>query len=191
MNANTNVLIPGAAIGGGFYAGALLVQGVLFGVIVAPKAEGEHDDIRWNKNLKSVAAAQSYYDGLANTKAMAEAGSELAKWALGLRIGGHDDWHIPSRDALELIYRNLKPHDDENTAYYRSGENPTSSPVGYPYTDDLPAQTDAEAFKDGGAEAMEQAWYWSSTEYAPYDDCAWLQGFFSGGQDYAPQAHRL
>src|SRR5690348_9212708 len=82
------ILIPGAAMAGGFFAGQIRIGQDLFAVIVAPKAGGEHADTPWNKSLKTVEGAQSYFDGRANTEAMATAGSEVAQWAKGLRIDG-------------------------------------------------------------------------------------------------------
>jgi len=176
------VLIPGAAFGGGFYAGQLLVNGQAFALIASPKAEGEHEDAPWNKSTKMVEDAQSYFDGRTNTAAMAKAGSKLAQWALDLRIGGCDDWYLPSRDELELCYRNLKPSIDENWTH-RHGENPSSVPVGYPYTERFPLQTEAEAFQDGKPEAFDAVWYWSSTQSASDSASAWHQHFLNGGQD--------
>ncbi len=162
MNAPaTNIAVPtiaGTPYGGGFYAGRILVGDHLFALIVAPKDGGEHDDTIWNKSLKAVTGAGSYFDGLANTRAMAEAGSKLAKWALGLTLNGESDWYLPSRDELEILYRNLKPGTGENYAW-RNGDNPSSVPAGYPYTSSLPAQTDVSQFRAGGAEAFEEAWY--------------------------------
>jgi hypothetical protein len=86
---------------------------------------------------------------------MAEAGSPLAQWARGLDINGNTDWCIPARDVLELGYRHLKPTTYENSCSFRDGDNPSSIPAGYPYTEQLPAQTAAEAFREGGAEAFE------------------------------------
>jgi hypothetical protein len=173
--------IPGTPYGGGFYAGRFLDGNHLFALIVAPKVDGEHDDALWNKSTKAVAGAVSYFDGMANTRAMAEAGSNIAKWALGLNLNGESDWYLPSRDELEIIYRNLKPGTRENYGY-RSGDNPSGVPAGYPYTAALPGQTDAEQFHVGGAEAFEEAWYWTSTQFAPNDVCAWAQGFVYGDQ---------
>lgn len=177
--------VIGAAFEGGFFFGLVLVDGRQHAIIVSPKAEGEHDRAPWNKGMKRIDGALSYNDSFANTVAMAEAGSAIAKWARAARIGGFDDWAIPARDVLELIYRNGKPHADENSCYYRSGENPSSVPVGYPYTEALPAQTSVEAFRTGGAEAMEEAAYWSSTQYEASNDYAWAQNFDNGIQyDY-------
>ena len=148
-------------------------------LIVAPKAEGETKGT-WLDRYEAVPDARFAGDGLANTAAMAEAGSQLAAWARGLRIGGFDDWYLPSRDELELMYRNLKPTDHKNSASYRDGENASSLPVGLAYTEERPAQTRVEAFRKGGVEAMEAEWYWASTQYSP--NIAWCQDFAYGNQ---------
>jgi len=177
--------VPGTPYGGGFFYGRIIDGDHLFALIVAPKDGGEHDDTIWNKSLKAVTGASSYFDGMANTRAMAEAGSELAKWALGLQINGESDWYLPSRDELEILYRNLKPGTRENYEW-RNGDNPSSVPAGYPYTAKLPGQTAAEQFRAGGAEAFEEgfeeAWYWTSTQSAPHDVFAWAQYFRDGYQ---------
>lgn len=180
--ANQVPTVIGTPFEGGFYAGRFTMHGLIFALIVAPKVEGSHGTAVWNKSLKAVKDAESYFDGAANTKAMAEAGSNLAKWAFELNISGHTDWYLPSRDELELCYRNLKPGSGENSASFRDGENPSSVPVGYPYTDELPAQTTAEPFRDGGPEAFDRDWHWSSTSSAQNAACAWGQGFGYGYQ---------
>jgi hypothetical protein len=185
MNAPAAIqTIIGTAMGGGFYAGRIRVGDDIFALIVAPKVEGEHEDAAWNTSAKSIEGALSYFDGHANTIAMAEGGSDLAKWALDLRIGGNDDWYLPSQDELEILYRNLKPTADKNWCYARSGINLSAAIPTYPYTPDFPVQTLAEVFQQGGSEAFEQEWYWSSTQHASYSDCAWSQHFSYGYQDY-------
>jgi hypothetical protein len=175
--------IIGTSMGGGFYAGRIRVADLVFALIVAPKSEGEHKDTVWNKSAKRVDGALSYCDGAANTKAMAEAGSKLAKWALDLRVGGNDDWYLPSQDELEVIYRNLKPTPAENYLYGRSGINVSAVTPTYPYTPVLPAQTQAEAFRAGGSEAFDPVWHWSSTQHAANADSAWSQNFNNGNQN--------
>jgi hypothetical protein len=165
------------------FAGKILIPGQgVYGIIVAPKALGHHDDTAWAKSTKSVPGASSFFDGLANTRAMAEAGSKLAQWALGLAIDGQSDWYLPSRDELELCYRAFKPTTDEN--YCWRGDNPSSVPVGYAYSPESPAQTEIKAFRKDGAEAFERAWYWTSTQSAGGAGYAWMQGFDDGTQDY-------
>jgi hypothetical protein len=174
--------ILGAPFEGGFYAGRIQVDGVPHILIVAPKAEGEHNDAAWLDSDDRVAGADSYCDGMKNTIAMAEAGSELANWARGLAIGGRTDWYIPSQDELEVLYRNLKPTKRKNSLYGRSGVNVSALPPTYAYTEDLPAQTAAPTFSEGGEQAFADEWYWSSTQHASDDGYAWNQVFGNGLQ---------
>jgi Protein of unknown function (DUF1566) len=181
MNAPQRISLPliGSQIGGGTNAGLYIDGQNLCACIVAPKADGEFEPSIWNKSLKLIDGARSFVDGLTNTQEMAAAGSKLAEKVLALRIGGHDDWHIPARDQLELVYRNLKPGAGTNWVY-RNGDNPSAVPPGYPYTEQSPAQTTIEAFRTGNAEALEDAWYWTSTQYA--SSGAWVQFFDYGVQ---------
>ncbi len=98
---------PGAKFEGGFFAGRFFIGAQPHALIVAPKAEGQIAPMPWNGSLKNVSGAMSYCDGLANTQAMAKAGSELAKKVLALRIGGFEDWHLPSRLQLLVVYHEL------------------------------------------------------------------------------------
>jgi hypothetical protein len=174
----------GTPFEGGFFAGVFqLDDGTRCGLIVAPKAEGEHPDHGWIDDYKAVPGAQSSNDGLANTIAMAEAGSGLAQWARDIRIGGFKDWYLPSQEELEILYRNLKPTTRENYCYARSGINLAAVPPTRPYRPADPVQTSAEAFREGGSEAFDDIWYWSSSQHAADSDCAWFQHFASGGQD--------
>lgn len=197
MNTNTaehlNDILPaiGEPYAGGFYVGQIMSNGERYVLIVAPKAEGEHDDVEWHAECSNIPGAQSYCDGLANTQAMAEAGSALAQWALGLNIDGHADWYLPSQDELELCYRALKPTADKNYPYGRSGINASAVPPTYPYTADAPAQTPVEAFQAGGTEAFDDAWYWSSTQHASSSDDAWCQYFGYGDQDIISKDNQL
>jgi hypothetical protein len=164
----------GAAFENGYYAGRIRIDGVPYAIVVPPKAESEHEPVVWNKGLKRVAGAESFYDGLANTKAMAKAGSSIATWALDRKL------YIPSRDELELLYRAFKPGAETNWCF--RGDNPSSDPVGYAYSPKVPGQTKIQAFRAGAAEAFEKNWYWSSTQYAGDGDYAWLQHFSHGNQ---------
>jgi len=175
--------ILGTSMDGGFYAGRIYVGEQPFALIVAPKTEGEHDETKWIAEYKDVPGSLSYFDGLANTKAMAEAGSKLAKWALDLRIGGLDDWYLPAQDEMEIIYRNLKPTAQPNSCYARSGINLSAITPTRPYTPDFPLQTPAEAFRAGGEQAFEAEWYWSSTQHASASVNSWYQDFINGYQD--------
>ena len=174
--------IIGTPFAGGFYAGTIRIDGALHALIVAPKAEGQHEDTEWNSSRDNVTGALSYNDGLANTKAMSEAGSALAQWSLGLNIGGFSDWYLPSLDEQEIIYRSLKPTEEKNYCWARSGINLNAAEPAAPYTPDSPIQTTAEAFQAGGAEAFDPVWYWTSTQHAAGSSCAWVQYFGYGSQ---------
>ncbi len=174
----------GTQLEGGFFAGAFILNGEEFGLIIAPKAEGHREDIEWNGSSRSVEGALSYNDGAANTDAMAAEGSELAQWAKNLQIGGFSDWYLPSQDELELCYRHMKPGTDENSCYGRSGINMSATPQTRPYTPTFPVQTEVELFRGEGGEAFDERAYWSSTQFAGNESGAWAQGFDVGGQGW-------
>ena len=185
---------------GGFYAGRIVVDGKTYALVVAPKAEGEHSGLPWKKDWKKpTPGAQSLCDGRANSGAMTDGGHPAAQWCRDLKIGAFDDWYLPSRDELEILYRNLKPTDADNWTYESrlkrqgaepgeyngvddngNGHNASSDPVGTPYTDSVPEQTTSALFLEGGEQAFEAAWYWSSTEFG--SDTAWGQSFGDGYQ---------
>lgn len=175
-------LAPGTPFEGGFFGGIVHIGDALYALIVAPKADGE-TKLPWIHDYKAVPGALAYDDGKANTLAMLEAGSTLAKWATDLRIAGHADWYLPSQDELEILYRNLKPTTDENSCYARSGINLSAAVPTRPYTPTHPVQTPADAFQSGAAEAFDSNWYWSSTQHAATSDYAWSQNFDDGNQD--------
>jgi hypothetical protein len=167
-----NALAHGTPFEGGFYGGVIVIPN-------APKANS-YSGI-WLPSYKDVPGAASCFDSMANTRAMAEAGSPIAKIALEANINGFTDWCIPARDALEMGYRHLKPTKRENSCSFRDGDNPSSLLAGYPYTETNPVQTVAEAFREGGSEAFEPVWHWSSTQYS--SSYAWGQHFYNGGSD--------
>lgn len=164
---------------GGFFSGTVRINDALFGVITAPKAEGQYSGI-WLPSYDDVPGATSCFDSKANTIAMAAAGSPIAQKALATTINGHSDWVIPARDVLEIQYRAHKPTTEKNYGY-RSGDNASSVPAGYPYTGTFPAQCQDPLFQEGGSEAFDTDWYFSSTQCSPYG--AWIQGFGGGHQN--------
>jgi hypothetical protein len=148
---------------GGFYGGQVRVGDNVLAVVWAPEAEGEVIG-KYLDCYLNVPGAVSLSDSMANTLAMAEAGSVLAQKALATNIGGHTDWCVPARDVLEMGYRYLKPTTEENSCCRLDGENLNSVPVGSRYAKTNPAQSSVEAFQEGNAEAFEDGWYISSTQ---------------------------
>jgi hypothetical protein len=170
----------GQIYGGGFVTGITRdpVTGQRFLNITAGAA---HELVgKWGEYGEKVEGADSFTDSLANTQAMAAAGSELAAKVLALSIEGFTDWAIPARDVQELQYRHFKPTTEENWAGARSGDNPNSEPVGLLYSEEDPAQTVHAAFQEGGSEAFRDTWYWSSSQRSATS--AFTMYFDDGGQ---------
>lgn len=167
----------GSPIAGGFFTGIIQSGDQQFAIITSPKSAEVVG--KWGKYGEKIDSA-SVNDCQANSQAMAASESELAQQVLALEINGFSDWVIPSRDAVELQYRHFKPTDDENYCSFRDGDNPSSVPPGYLYTDESPAQTSIDVFKAGGEEAFEPAWYWTSTQYSANN--AYSQDFEDGHQ---------
>jgi hypothetical protein len=178
---STAIPAVGDFIEAGYFAGVIQIDGRRFGVVVAPKAQGETKST-WGKYGEFLDSASHVADGPANTAAMADADSPAAKWVQNLDINDHKDWYVPSRDEIELIYRHLKPGTGENRCSFRDGDNPSSLPPGLPYTERDPMQTSVEIFRAGGAEAFEEAWYMTSSQSSAY--IAFVQDFSDGSQSY-------
>ncbi|NDU91584.1 MAG: DUF1566 domain-containing protein [Ferrovum sp.] len=176
---------------GGFFAGLIRSNGEIRALILAPKALGEKAPSIWIPDYEDVPGAKSFHDGMANTKAMAEAGSKLAKWALDLDIDGFNDYYIPALDEQEILYRAFKPTTDTNSQWARSGINLSAVEPTWPYTEDFPAQTALDDFKAGGSESFEADWYWTSTQHAADSDSAWFQYFTFGYQDSWGKGRKL
>lgn len=189
MNTVSRSEIPtvGAPFGGGFYTAEIMMHGAVYALITA----GKEAEIKgtWGKYGEKIDGASSFVDGLANTAALAAAGLEIAIKVRAMDLGGNDDWAIPARNQQEAQYRNLKPTKQENWCSYLDGYNPDSVPAGELYTDTAPAQTTAEAFRDGGAESLEAAWYWSSTQSSAYG--AFDQHFHHGSQSYCSKHYEF
>ena len=164
------VTIPeiGQPFGGGFFSGITRdpETGKRYLNITAG---AEHELVgAWGEYGEKIEGASSFTDSLANTEAMAAAGSELAQKVLALNIGGFTDWAIPARDVQELQYRHFKPTTEANWEYSRSGDNPNSEPVGLLYSEESPTQTSIEAFREDGPEAFQARAYWSSSQRSAY-----------------------
>lgn len=152
-----DIFIPaiGAAFGGGFFAGEMIVGGQRYALVVAPKVGGEEAKLQY-KTTNNHDGADSDDDGLANSERLNDTGHPAAQFCRSLQISGFDDWYLPSRDELAMLCRNLGPT----------------------------RKTTPALFKSGNTDAFEEDWYWSSTEHASYSDGAWYVDFSYGGQNY-------
>jgi len=179
----------GLPYGGGYYAGKFITGGVTYALIVAPKAQGgEYSNLAWKTSNTTTAGTTSINDGLANTNAMIAAGASAhpaANFCNNLNINGYDDWYLPAKGELEILYRYLKPTTDANST--SSGANTSSVPTTGNYTSGSPAQTSATIFRTGNSEAFTSNYYWSSTEYS--STYGWLQSFSDGNQTYTTKTN--
>lgn len=171
----------GTPFGGGYYAGRINIGGQIYAIVVAPKALGGEapEGLFWKTSNTTTAGTTSTNDGWANTQAMETAGianHPAGQFCRGLSIGGYNDWYLPSRDELEILYRNFKPTTTSNNT--SSGANPSSVPPTSNYTSVDPARTSVVLFRQGGAEAFRtDNYYWSSTQFGVQ---AWFQLFNNG-----------
>ncbi|MGF6095728.1 DUF1566 domain-containing protein [Pseudomonas sp. 18175] len=156
----------GQPYGGGFVTG--ITRDTPTGQLYLNITAGGQYELRgaWGKPGKLIEGADSFTDSRANTGAMAAAGSELARQTLNLNIGGFNDWAIPARDVQELQYRHFKPGFYTNHVGACSGVNPSSVPVGMPYSEEEPPQTAHPGFRPGEPEAFHGLWWMTSTQYS-------------------------
>ena len=192
--------VAGQAYQGGFFAGKIVVGGSTYALVVAPKASGENTSRQWKTSNDTTAGTLSLNDGLSNSNAMNNASHPAAQFCRALTIGGYSDWYLPSRDELEIVYRNCKLDSTVNRVIASrvvtwgsggyngidsngNGYNANSLPVGTAYTASNPTTSVSAAYVTGGAEAFSTSYYWSSTGFTATG--AWYQSFNFGDQDYS------
>ena len=107
---------------GGIYAGIMAGRDGQpdYHLILAPAEAGSFNDVEWGPYGKSIDGADSYFDGVANTAAMATADIDLAKRILALQIDGHADYHLPSQAEAHLLAANLKDQFEQDDWYWTS-----------------------------------------------------------------------
>ncbi|NWC24039.1 hypothetical protein HX787_20415 [Pseudomonas tolaasii] len=98
----------GQPFAGGFYAGRIYFEDSEYALIDAGR-EFECTAHWWEQEgpRPRIRGSQHRYDGMANTKAMAEEGSAIARKVLGMNVRGSWGWHIPSIEELNLLRANL------------------------------------------------------------------------------------
>jgi hypothetical protein len=145
----------GSPLAGGFFGGEIAIDGARFALIVAPKDAGEKMGMEYKlKDRFTTDNTTSDDDGRLNTALICDENHPAAHFCSSLQVGGFDDWYLPSRDELAMLWRNLGPT-RKNTP---------------------------EQFKEDDPEAFGTSWYWSSTEHAQDSNTAWFVGFLNGSQ---------
>lgn len=129
--------VIGEAFGGGFYAGDIEDGGQWYKLIVSD-TEADVNNLKWMDPRGDWPQAASNTDGPSNTLSMAGvARFGAGNHCLDYRGGGFDDWYMPARSELQVIYNNL-------------GHN-KNPPAG---------------FESGGAQAFQASYYWCSTQHS-------------------------
>ena len=177
----------------GYFSGVIRVRDCAYLVLVAPKSTER--STQFKTKYSRTPGIQLVNDGWSNTNAMNNNEHPAAQYCRSLNVSGHTNWYLPSRDELELCYRNLKPTDCGNTTYpartlssnlsLANGANLNSIPTGAAYTETDPARTIVTAFQAGSVEAFSLDWYWTSTEYSSITNASLLQNFSSGNQAWS------
>ena len=177
---------------GGYFAGVIRVKDCAYVILVAPKSTER--SAQFKTKYSRAPGIQLVNDGWSNTNAMNNNEHPAAQYCRSLNVSGHADLYLPSRDELELCYRNLKPTDCGNTTYpartlssnlsLANGTNLNSIPTGAAYTETNPARTIVTAFQGRGADAFNDIAYWTSTESTTYTNISLIQHFDNGFQDW-------
>ncbi len=95
---------------GGMYAGVIRGEPGRpdYHLIVPTSPDAEVESITYGPADQVVDGANSEYDGRANTLSLVNAGGHpAADWAHSLQIGPHDDFYLPSRRELRLLWTNV------------------------------------------------------------------------------------
>ena len=109
-------LTVGQPLGGGFYIGDISDDGVKYHLIVAPKATGE----AVKKWIGTTMVATSKTNGPGNTAVILNNQTTTfpaAQFCADLRIGGFDDWYLPSKDELAVAWKAKKALADIGEAF--------------------------------------------------------------------------
>jgi hypothetical protein len=178
--------------------------GERYALVVAPKSLEDATGPKWDSQDRTGEAGSfTRWDGLSSTDSILaknDTSYEAFEHIRSIRSSdlvpsdGGSDWYLPAMDELEIIYRNLKPVTADNATGTRTrafpgsqdfGFNPSSDPTGSAYTaTGEPFQTSVTDFQNGGAEAVDLNFYWSSTD-ADEGGRVWDQRFtFSGDEGF-------
>jgi hypothetical protein len=105
---------------GGIYVGLLRAPEGDCALILCDDGHGHFEDREWGPYPSTIDGAASYFDGRANTQAMAAGGSALATDILALDLAGFKDWYLPAQAELQLARANASDHFEQGDYYWTS-----------------------------------------------------------------------
>ena len=94
---------------GGQYIGNVVVGDDTYGIIAGLSAGQAPSKLQWKTDNTATAGTDSLVDGWANTLAMIAAGElahPAARYCRNYDGGGFDDWYLPARNELNLMWTN-------------------------------------------------------------------------------------
>lgn len=91
---------------GGIFAGIMRGENGQPDYYLIVPTNTENPQLEWGGHGKETANANHEFDGLANTKALADGSHPAADWAARLNINGFNDYYLPARRELSLCYAN-------------------------------------------------------------------------------------
>lgn len=156
--------VIGSAWQGGFYGGRIIINGVLYGLVVSPKATGQ-GYLAYRTSGAAFSGNTSTYDGWAIRANMIAAGISdfpAQSACMAMTVGGFTDWYMPSKLEMEIIYRNLKPSTTTNNT--SSGANAYAVPQTANYASATPTRTTVTAFRTTGTEFFNSSYYFTATQ---------------------------
>ena len=188
---------PGTAMAGGYFGGQSNDGGTIYNLIVAPVADGQYPGggsggtpttVQYKTTNSADAPSATFQNevyGSGATTAGNDSFHPAFQWASALNIGGFNDWYIPAKNELSVLYFFLKPTTAGNNTSTGSNANSVS-----PYTPNtnygtgFPSQTTSTLFQSAGSESFAAStYYWTSTENAGSTANAYAQNFIDGEQN--------
>lgn len=155
----------GDAYEGGFYYGQITIDGVIYNLVLSPRASGEVPASVYKNDALGFTGNTSLNDGKLIQENMVAAGISnfpAQEAVMAMTIGGFSDWYIPSKLELEIVYRNLKPVATQNLSPY--GANASAVPPTSNYTPSDPSRTTLTDFISTGTNNMTAGYYYSATQ---------------------------
>lgn len=106
---------------GGIFAGLVGgKEGPFFALIMPTDPAASFEEVELGTYGTLVEGADSKSDGLANTQALAQAGSELCQKILALEIGGHRDWFLPAANDAHVMATTVPELFEDDDYYWTS-----------------------------------------------------------------------